>query len=515
MREALQSSRNPAQGVLEPFSVPAPFGGWNTRDPVAAMPETDAVRCDNFVVYPSITVMRKGATDHSTAYPGSREVESLLVYKSQTGTGTLFAATSVGIYNATSAGAVGAAVVAATNARWQYVNFTNSAGSWLICLNGADSMQQYNGAAWTAVATLGAVNTNTLVAPCVYKERLYFVPSSELAFYYMGAGAITGTATKFNLGQVTNRGGYLVAMATWSVDAGDGLDDMLVCVTSEGEVIVYQGDDPGNAATWSLVGNFYIGKPIGRRCLAKYAGDLLLICDQGIVPISSGLQSSTVDRAVAISDKIQPTLLDDTTNYAANFGWEITLNTQEAFLLVNMPGTTTYQYVMGLQTKGWSRFLGWDANCFAIKDGVMYYGTTGKVVKCYFGNNDFGSAIQSDIVPAFNYFGARGRNKSLSMLRPTFVSDGPFGYTIGSCTDFVISLPTSGVSLVTTGTSIWDSGLWDIALWVDQAFITKNWRTIYNKPWFAFSPYIRLSSSNVRAGLVSLDYQVSPTTGFL
>jgi hypothetical protein len=515
MRQALQSALNPAAGTLVPFSVPAPFGGWNTRDPIAAMHPADSVRCDNFVVYPSITIMRKGSSDHATGFPGSLEVESLITYKSETGVAKLFAATSAGIYDATSAGAVGAAVVAATNARWQYVNFTNSAGSWLICLNGADSMQRYNGAAWTATAALGAVSTNTLVAPCVYKERLYFVPNSELAFYYLDAGAITGTATKFNLGQVTNRGGYLAAMATWSIDAGDGLDDMLVCVTSEGEVVVYQGDDPSNVAAWNLVGNFFIGKPVGRRCLLKYAGDLLLLCDQGIIPISSGLQNATVDRGLAISDKIQPTLLEDTTQYAANFGWEMCLNTQEAFLLINMPGSSKVQYVMGLQSKGWSRFLGWSANCFSMKDSVMYYGTAGKVVKCYHGNADNGNAIQADIVPAFNYFGTKGQNKQLSMLRPTFVSDGPFGYAIGACRDFVVTLPTSGVSLVTTGASVWDSGIWDISLWVDQAFITKNWRTIYNQPWFAFSPYIRLSSSTVRAGLVALDYQVKPATGFL
>jgi hypothetical protein len=33
--------------IARPYSVPAPFGGWNTRDALDEMPATDAITLDN------------------------------------------------------------------------------------------------------------------------------------------------------------------------------------------------------------------------------------------------------------------------------------------------------------------------------------------------------------------------------------------------------------------------------------------------------------------------------------
>jgi hypothetical protein len=43
-------------------------------------------------------------------------------------------------------------------------------------------------------------------------------------------------------------------------------DDYAAFITSEGQVAVYSGADPASSTTWSLVGVFDIGAPIGRRC---------------------------------------------------------------------------------------------------------------------------------------------------------------------------------------------------------------------------------------------------------
>ena len=98
---------------------------------------------------------------------------------------------------------------------------------------------------------------------------------------------------------------------------------MAVFVTSWGEVLVYKGTDPSSANTWALVGVWQIGAPVGRRCIMKYAGDLLIICQDGVYPMSSALQSSRVNPKVALTNKIQFAVSDAVTNYGSNFGWQL------------------------------------------------------------------------------------------------------------------------------------------------------------------------------------------------
>ena len=46
---------------------------------------------------------------------------------------------------------------------------------------------------------------------------------------------LSGAATK---------GGKLLFGATWSIDAGDGIDDKCVFVTDQGELLIFTGSDP-------------------------------------------------------------------------------------------------------------------------------------------------------------------------------------------------------------------------------------------------------------------------------
>ena len=109
-------------------SRPAPVKGWNARDPIAAMKPDEAILLENFYPCASDVMLRKGISDHVTGV--GAQVESLMAYNTPSGTQTLFCAAGDSIYDASAAGAVGAAVVSGmTNARWQHLNFTNSSGA--------------------------------------------------------------------------------------------------------------------------------------------------------------------------------------------------------------------------------------------------------------------------------------------------------------------------------------------------------------------------------------------------
>ena len=155
------------QPTGESTTVPAPIGGLNTRDAVDMMPEQDAIRLDNFFPGSTDVSLRSGYTDHVTGLPST--IQSLMPYSSGA-TNKLFAASGSNIYDVTSSGSVGSAVVTSlSNAQFQHVNFTISGGGYLFIVNGADAPRHYNGSAW-ATPTLSGVTGTTINNVTVFKE---------------------------------------------------------------------------------------------------------------------------------------------------------------------------------------------------------------------------------------------------------------------------------------------------------------------------------------------------------
>src|SRR5690606_31868092 len=121
---------------------------------------------------------------------------------------------------------------------------------------------------------------------------------NSMDLWYLPVSSIAGAAEAIPMGQIFRRGGHIVTVQTWTVDAGEGADDMLVILSSNGEVAVYQGYDPTDASAWKLVGVFYLGRPVGQRPCIKFGGDLLIICEDGVFPLSTALMSADVNRRV-------------------------------------------------------------------------------------------------------------------------------------------------------------------------------------------------------------------------
>ena len=281
-----------------PASVPAPVGGWNARDPIAGMPPADAVILDNFFCTPYDVMVRYGYSNFVTGFTGT--VNTLCSYSPPSGSIKLFAAVGANIYDASISGAVGAAVATgATSDKWQYCNFGTAGGNFLLLVNGADKLKGYSGSAWWAdgdgTHDITGVNTALINNISAFKMRVWMVERNSLRVWYLPTLSIAGAATSIDFSGLFSRGGYLVAMGDWSLDAGYGVDDYAVFVTSEGQVAVYKGTDPSSVATWALVGIFDIGSPIGKRCMTKYAGDMTIICQDGLAPLSKAIMSSRVN----------------------------------------------------------------------------------------------------------------------------------------------------------------------------------------------------------------------------
>ena len=466
-------------------SLPAPVGGWNARDSLANMAPVDAVILENYFPGVSNVALRGGYSKHATGLPD--DVETLMVYSGGT-SDKMFAASDGKIYDVTAAGPVGAAAVSGlTNNRWEYTNVTTSGGNYIYAANGADKPLLYNGSTWTAIdgastPAITGVTTTNLKHPTLFKNRVWFTEKNTLKAWYLPTSSVGGAANVLDLSAVARFGGTLVSMATWTIDAGYGVDDNLVFVTDKGEVIVYRGTDPSSASTWALIGVWVVGAPIGERCLLKYGGDLLVLTLDGLVPMASALQSSRLDPNIALSDKIQGAFAAAAAAYQNNFGWCMLYNPKNNALIVNVPvsDAAQEQFVMNNITKAWCKFTGWKAFHFTLLDDTPYFGAAGYVAKAWTtgttGYIDDTSNINGRALQAFNYFETRGVKKIFTRARPSIFSNGSPAVTMGMNIDFNTNDTTTPIAITSPTAGVWDSGLWDSAVWGSDLEIQNNWQ---------------------------------------
>jgi hypothetical protein len=496
-------------------SLPAPVGGWNARDSIANMAPTDAVTLENFFPTVSSVVLRGGYSQYATGLGG--QVQSLMSWSGGP-TNKMFAAaaTTLSFYDVSSSGAVGAAVVSGlTNAIWESINVTIGSASYLYCVNGADKPRLYDGTTWTAIDSastpaITGVTTTKLDNITLFKNRVWFIERNTLKAWYLPTSSVGGAAQALDLSSIARFGGHLVDLDTWTLDAGYGVDDNLVFITSKGEVIVYRGTDPSSASTWALSGVWKLGSPIGKRCFLKYGGDLLVLTYDGLLPLAASLQSSRLDPRVALSNKIQGAITDATTAYGgdhAAVGWQIVYNAKNNAVFVNVPvaDDQQQQYVMNTITQSWCKFTGWGAYCWGEYKDDSYFGGNGFVGKAFTTTyKDYTSNIKTNALQAFNYFEQRGVQKYFTRCRPNVFTDGSPSIFVGVNVDYNVADNTSALSYSPSTTGTWDTSTWDSGIWASGLKITNNWQGVTGLG-YAAAVQLKSASSGLQIEWASTD----------
>lgn len=511
MRQALRSKAPQRQQISVLQSYPAPIGGWNKRDALAEMKPTDAVDLVNWFPRTSYVEIRGGYASHATGMTGNGK--TLMVHNAMNGTNKMFGATASGIYDVTSAGAVGAAALVRTNGKHQWTMFGDGTSNWLIACNGVDKPAYYDGSTWTAVdgastPALTGVTTTTLIQPFMFKGRLMFIQVNSLSFWYLAAGLAGGALTEFDLSGEFKRGGYLMSIGRLTRDAGDGQDDVFVAVSSEGEAVLYQGTNPSSSTSWAKVGSFYIGKPLGRRCLMQFGGDLIILTENGAFPLTAALQSAIIDYKLAVSFKIENAFTDAARTYGGNFGWESILYPAYAAMIVNIPiaeDGTHEQYVMNTITKSWCKFDSWNAEDFAIFNGELYFTTGTTVVKAWTGSMDGSSNIIAYGKTAFSYFGRESQQKQFTLFRPMLAVNGTLTFLTDIDVDFQDTEITGSATYSVTSGARWDVDLWDVGYWAAGLEVVKNWTSPNANIGYAASGKIKIATNSLTVQWISCD----------
>lgn len=552
----------PRRARSQTASFPGPVRGWIRNESLARAGQGGAERLDNWFPTPEGARMRAGSTKHATI---DSDVVALMVYDSGS-TQKLFAANGSAIYDVTSPAdpdvAVTADVSGLGSGDWAYVQFANSAGTFLIAVDGVDDQWLYDGTDWWDIGTsdikilpydnevtgftagetvTGAtsgdtgdifkvedngtdgnlfiknatgdfsnnetingsgggealVNTNdplavkysgiTGVATAslshvwAFKKRLFFVEKDTLSAWYLGSLAIGGTATEFPLKGLFKKGGSLLFGATWSQDAGDGLDDYCLFVTDKGEVAVYQGTDP---ASWSLVGVYNIGEPLDKNAHFRAGGDLGVLTDDGIIPMSSAVnKAGAALSGDAITYPIEEKWRDIIRDRKDSGTFSVVLWHNRTALYVGVPSPQGFDDVVlaaNSRTGAWARYTGWQTTAFAVHDDKLYFGTSaGTVVQGEVGGDDQDANYSAVWVPRFDMLGSAVEKAALH-ARILARTEEDISVQLFAVADYEITVPTPLAADAETSSSVWGTGAWGTSTWAAERTVTalSAWQAV-------------------------------------
>lgn len=475
-RVAKNAQRPPGRAVSRLKTRRAPTLGWIANENIADMPEDGAYSMENWYPEPDSIRLRPGSSTHATLSAGGL-VETVMPYQSGSDE-KLFAAANNSIYDVTAGGTITTAdLTGQTGDRYVYINFATSGGQFLLACNGTDHPVNYNGSTWQATPAISGtgLTPSDLNAVFAYKERLFFTEDGTTDLWYLPVQSIGGTAEKLALGSFLYKGGSLVAGATWTVDGADGPNDHLAVISSEGEVIVFTGTDPGDASAWTQVGRFLMGRPIGQHCMYKMGPDVAVLTSDGLVSLTESMRTdrAATDRT-AFTDNIEKAFNDAYRLSGSFHGWQITTYPTLNMAIINVPvvsNTTSEQYVMNVLHGAWTKFNSMNAFHWALLRDDIYFGSTdGLIIHFDEGNSDDGNVISGEAVGSYDDMGHPGRLKHIKSAQTFFDSDNNVVTGVNFAADFGSPVAANAQSKTSTQTdqALWDSGIWDTSVWGEE-----------------------------------------------
>jgi hypothetical protein len=462
-----------AQRVAEPEALPIAVTGWNTRDVLTGMSATDAIILDNWYPDANGLTLRQGYITWATGL-GAGAVPTLAEYNFG-GTRKLLAASGGKFFDVSAQGAVGAALASGFGRDWWNTIAFNQK---LFFFNGTDTPQVFDGAAFSNTGLTGPGSVANWLGGTAYQNRLFLIERNRTGFWFGPLLGISGACTFFDFSMLTELGGTLTAIVTFSYDGGAGVFDYIAFALSSGEIFIYSGTDPSNANTWSLVGKYRISAAINQRAVVRYGGEAYITTandhvalQQGLVALRTGLLPPRTKASGAVAAAVLA-------NSGAD-GWQALYYPKGRRILFNVPNTngTFDQHVYNTTNDAWCRFKAMPAATFGtFKDNLYFGGSTGGVVyQADIGNLDNGvQAVQAFGQQAWNLFGSSER-KIVKSVRPVVQSVGAVVYDFGIGFDYT-TISTPIVASSPPLGSPWDVSPWDTSPWSSEAQIDPRWR---------------------------------------
>ncbi len=421
--------------------LPAPVGGLNKKDAQVNMSITDAIEMDNYIPGLDSVELRPGYALYAKLgeFSNSNKVETLAYYNTAENK-KLIAVFGQYVYSIEPKKATKYENVLFTKTKCQTAQYQNR----LFFVNGADTPKVYyideNGVEhfedWSF--TGDDLDDEKIINVGISHEFLWFVEKkSTRAWVTTVAGNISGTLESFDTAQILKWGGYLVSIFNWTVDGGTGIDDYTCLLSSEGEVLIYKGYNPNDASNWTLIGSYKLSKPIGYQCTMAYQGDVVIITEDGYMPLSKVLSANNAGLSVsAFSDKISGLVLERSRLYKNQEGWQSIIYGKRGYGIFNVPiGADFEQHVININTGAWCRFTNIRAFCWCLYNGDLLFGSDNEIYKFDEVWSDNGLPIEAKVAQAYSNL-ARNGLKKIVLLNPKVKSSRDFNLMIWTNMDY-------------------------------------------------------------------------------
>ena len=532
-------ARAPRPRTSQSMLFPAPVGGWIANRSKAlsrgpGMPPGAAV-LENWFPTATGAKLRRGTKRHATIGVGEDPVFSLFTYHVGTQE-QMFAATMTTIYdvsNITNAypleiGVGDGDVLGAnapdeavgdppdpgvvmlsgqTNGSWVVSPMTTSGGNFLRGVNGSDVPWVYDGATFstTPALTFGAgeqAEPQDLSFVWTYKRRQFFIRGNSLDAYYLPVDNVGGELAVLPMGAVFSLGGSLLFGASWSLgtSSAGGLSAQCIFVTTEGEVAVYQGSNPGDINDWSLVGVYRIGKPLGKEAFIRAGGDIIIATTIGFLPLSVAIQKDVAALATgAVSSPIEEAWTEAVLRRGQGDWQCVTWSDQSMVLIAPPVSDDRTVFVANANTGAWCKFTGWMPRCWAVWRGGLYFGSDGgQVVQANITGSDQGGTYTGRYMGLFDDLGAPASRKLARFARATLQSTVAITPDVAVAFDWRMDFPAAPNAEPAQVDNVWDGAAWDQAVW-DSASLSS----VYNQ-WTSvggsgarLAPVVQITSGSI------------------
>jgi hypothetical protein len=415
-------------------SIAAPIGGWNRRDSLGAMEETDAIVMDNFISTGGFVKLRSGYKKVIHTGDGNlNPVESLFTFTAGVEDQLLFSMRNPSeehgdIYKVAEDWSTYDSIlpkdesILPLGSRWKTLQFQKKL---FLVSEGLDEPLVYDGEKlekhdFEVDDDDDFLKFEHLTDIASYNRRLFFIEKGTLNLWFTeDIGKISGMLKYMDLSEWATRGGELVEIEEWTRTGANDLSSMLVALTSEGEVFMFQGMDPTSLGEWKMEGTYQIPSPVGFHCATRMMDDLVFATRGGYYTAAALTSVKEATKEMAISDKIRGAI-DGLKPFYRLKGWQIEFLQSENMLLINIPvsNVAAQQFVYNLENKTWSRFTGIDAFSFTTYEDKVYFGgKEGGIFALFQIGDDNGRDIGGTIQQAFSTFqvSQKKRVKSVSV----------------------------------------------------------------------------------------------------
>lgn len=370
---------------LGSFFIQAPIDGLNLRDAPYAVSPTEAIQLDNYLVFD--WGIRETGAFTSLTHPAAGTIGQLVFFKNQNATPTQLICVANKVYSTTSAtwgsptNLTGALTI--TSDAWRYAFWKKR----IFLVNATNVGLIYDIAGATLAAdTWTGLTTDNASQVFSFKQRLYYIEKASTSMWYGPESSVSGALTEYDVEEFLEDYGTLVFGTSWSVNQGNYNEQLLILVSSAGEVLIYSGDSPV-ADNWQLVTRVSIPVPIGNQAFIRLGQDVLICTTRGVVSLAAVVAGrADQEKYFNVSGKI-----------ADQFGVVVNVppikDPRRPFIYF-ASSAAQYIYVLNFERGAWSRI---DTNISSGTISAMSYydnGTIGQYLNVSYSNST--SALLDD-----------------------------------------------------------------------------------------------------------------------